>query len=231
MNDQFRRLSGLSDVRTEAVLGGNVSELLKNLVEMLNASERALNAHATVLSGTEGWASHGATVTYGSRPRASIALIANQTKGMITMDRIRIDIAPLSEGKDAELELSLEVSRTVRDITYGQKADREMQKVIRGGKVEMTNLSPQTLLGPTEAFWKKAADLRPKPMRGGEGLSIESFDILRILDRGPTAADYQTEWVDLETAGLIKQAIPGAAAGRRVYVITPAGRAALEDAP
>ena len=228
MNDQFRRLSGLSDVRTEAVLGGNVSELLKNLVETLNSVERALNAYVQKLSGTEGWASHGATITYGGRPRASIALIANQVKGMVTMDRCRIDITPY-EGD--VLELTLEVSRMVRDVTYGQKADREMVKVIDGGDVKIDNLTPRVLLDPTIPFWKKAADLRPKPMRGGEALSIESFDILRILDRGPMAADYQTEWVDLETAGLIKQAIPGAAVGRRVYVITSAGRAALEDAP
>ena len=231
MNDDYRRLVGLTDVRSEAVLGGNVSELLRNIVEHLNSQERVLNLKASQLAGTEGWASHGAAVTYGQKAMASLALICNETKTFITMDRIRIDLIPYKPGvNEPVLDLRVECSRLVRDIAYQQKADREMSRTFHGGDLVQSDINPSNLLDLTRPFWKSVADLRPKPMRGGQGLSVESFDILRILDRGPMTGDFQPEWVELETGGLIKQATAGAVAGRRVYVITAAGRAALEDA-
>jgi len=233
ISEDFRRLTGLTDVRVEAMAGGDDRELLARIKKQLDVLQPALHKAAESLSGTVGWESHDAAVTYGAKTSVTLLLIANQRKGtVVTMDRIRINLTPYKPGPvEAVLDLHIDVSRLVRDTVFGQKADRELETDLWVGDLTASGINTDNLLFATKVFWKKAAGLKPKPMRGGQDLSVEDFDILRVLGSGPMTSDHQSRWLRLEERGFIKQTIPGAVPGRRVFVITSAGRAAMEDAP
>jgi hypothetical protein len=224
MTPEFRRLTGLTDVRLEA-RGGN--EALDKLVDVLNVLQPALAKEATRLSGTEGWTSHNAGVVFGRRLAARLSLMANQTASFITMDRLTITLTPYIDATEADLECS----RLVRDLAFGQKADREASKLVTANVETEGPGAAASILAASAPFWKQVSALRPKPMRGGQSLSAESFEVLRALEAGPVSGDYRGVWVDLEAAKLVEVTNPGAGPQRRVFALTAAGRAALEDAP
>lgn len=140
-------------------------EAVKAAVVRLNELEPALRKEAERLSGTKPWESHHAAMKLGSKPYASLLLIANAMPegGVVTMDRLEVVLTPYKPDVRGGwvYDLRLKASRLVRNPKHGQSADVEDQQTLWAGDINSDALNPRDLLSASNKFWKKVANMKP----------------------------------------------------------------------